>query len=95
MFKKFLTFILIGLFSLSLFGQSNSSSFIEEVKQFQQELNDQYSDSAHSPLLEKDRVIFKGHDFFEADPCPARACVQVSALPKGALVEIDCIAWLG
>ncbi len=26
---------------------------------------------------------------------PARACVEVSALPKGALVEIDCIAWLG
>ena len=26
---------------------------------------------------------------------PARACVQVSALPKGARIEIDCIAWLG
>ena len=26
---------------------------------------------------------------------PARACVQVSALPKGCRVEIDCIAWLG
>ena len=26
---------------------------------------------------------------------PARACVEVSALPKGARVEIDCIAWLG
>ena len=26
---------------------------------------------------------------------PARACVEVSALPKGAKVEIDCIAWLG
>jgi len=26
---------------------------------------------------------------------PARACVQVAALPKGARVEIDCIAWLG
>lgn len=25
---------------------------------------------------------------------PARACVQVSALPKGSKVEIDCIAWL-
>ena len=25
---------------------------------------------------------------------PARACVQVSALPKGAKVEIDCIAVL-
>lgn len=26
---------------------------------------------------------------------PARACVEVSALPKGARVEIDCIAVLG
>ncbi len=26
---------------------------------------------------------------------PARACVEVAALPKGAKVEIDCIAWLG
>lgn len=26
---------------------------------------------------------------------PARACVQVAALPKGSKVEIDCIAWLG
>lgn len=26
---------------------------------------------------------------------PARACVQVAALPKGARVEIDCMAWLG
>ena len=26
---------------------------------------------------------------------PARACVQVAALPKNARIEIDCIAWLG
>jgi 2-iminobutanoate/2-iminopropanoate deaminase len=26
---------------------------------------------------------------------PARACVQAAALPKGARVEIDCIAVLG
>ncbi len=29
--------------------------------------------------------------FFRA-PCPARSCVEVSALPKGALIEIDAIA---
>ena len=32
--------------------------------------------------------------FFPADP-PARACVEVSALPKGARVEIDAIALAG
>ena len=26
---------------------------------------------------------------------PARACVEVAALPKGGLIEIDCVAWLG
>jgi enamine deaminase RidA (YjgF/YER057c/UK114 family) len=26
---------------------------------------------------------------------PARACVQVAALPKGARVEIDAVAFLG
>ena len=27
-----------------------------------------------------------------ASPAPARSCVQVSAIPKGAKVEIECIA---
>lgn len=30
--------------------------------------------------------------FFNSDATPARSCVEVSALPKGALVEIECIA---
>ena len=30
---------------------------------------------------------------FESEP-PARSCVEVSALPKGALVEIECVAAL-
>ena len=29
--------------------------------------------------------------FFES-PYPARSCVQVAGIPKGALVEIECIA---
>ncbi len=32
---------------------------------------------------------------FKESTSPARACVQVAALPKGGRVEIDCIAWLG
>ena len=34
-------------------------------------------------------------DVFSDGVSPARACVQVAALPKGARVEIDCVAWLG
>jgi reactive intermediate/imine deaminase len=32
---------------------------------------------------------------FDGPVAPARACVEVAALPKGARVEIDCIAVLG
>ncbi|MEZ4470120.1 MAG: RidA family protein [bacterium] len=32
---------------------------------------------------------------FMPDPPPARACVEVSRLPRDVLVEIDGIAWLG
>tara|TARA_B100001059_G_C17326940_1_gene329358 strand:+ start:65 stop:463 length:399 start_codon:yes stop_codon:yes gene_type:complete len=34
-------------------------------------------------------------ELFGSGVSPARACVQVAALPKGSKVEIDCIAWLG
>ena len=32
--------------------------------------------------------------FFENEPSPARACVEVSSLPKGVLIEIDCVAYI-
>lgn len=34
-------------------------------------------------------------EMFGSGVSPARACVQVAALPKGSRVEIDCVAWLG
>jgi reactive intermediate/imine deaminase len=34
-------------------------------------------------------------EVFNGPVAPARACVQVAALPKGARVEIDCVALLG
>ena len=33
-------------------------------------------------------------DFFDGETSPARACVEVSSLPKGVLIEIDCVAYL-
>ncbi len=33
--------------------------------------------------------------YFDEATAPARACVQVSRLPKDVLVEIDCIAVIG
>ena len=32
--------------------------------------------------------------FFNVENPPARACVEVSSLPKGVLIEIDCVAFL-
>jgi len=34
------------------------------------------------------------NEIFKEGVSPARACVQVAALPKGGKVEIDCVAWL-
>ena len=34
-------------------------------------------------------------ELFSDGVSPARACVEVAALPKGARVEIDCIALVG
>ena len=33
-------------------------------------------------------------EIFDNQVSPARACVEVSNLPKGGKIEIDCIAWL-
>lgn len=33
-------------------------------------------------------------EFFKTEPLPARATVQVTSLPKGAQVEISCIAYI-
>ena len=32
--------------------------------------------------------------YFNGKNAPARACVEVSSLPKGVLIEIDCVAFI-
>ena len=46
-------------------------------------------------LKDFDQVNAIYAETFMEGTSPARACVQVTALPKGARIEIDCIAWLG
>ena len=43
--------------------------------------------------FEKVNMIYA--EIFNETASPARACVEVSKLPKGGKIEIDCIAWLG
>ena len=33
-------------------------------------------------------------EYFKENNAPARACIEVSALPKSVLVEIDCVAFI-
>ena len=33
-------------------------------------------------------------EFFGGKESPARACVEVSSLPKGVMIEIDCVAFV-
>ena len=33
-------------------------------------------------------------NFFKSENPPARACVEVSSLPKGVSIEIECVAFL-
>lgn len=57
------------LITLLLFAPASllSQSHFEQTKAWQDEMNHDYSDSASSPLKEEDRILFKGHDFFEID----------------------------
>ena len=45
-------------------------------------------------LSDFDKVNAIYAETFQEGISPARACVEVSALPKGGRVEIDCVAWL-
>ena len=45
--------------------------------------------------LGKFAIVNEIYASYCADPAPARATVQVAALPKGALVEIDAIVYCG
>lgn len=50
---------------VSVFGQTDSLTAINEIIAFQKQLNEQYRDPAKSPLDPNDRDVFQGHDFFD------------------------------
>jgi uncharacterized protein (DUF1684 family) len=58
--------IVAMLMSIHCLLAQNDSLKRSAIK-FQEELNAQYSDSVHSPLLREDRVKFRGHDFYPVD----------------------------
>ena len=62
--KAFFSFLLS--FS-TLVSTGQSSSYIEEIKAHQKELNEEFLDPQESPLSKKERKKFKGHNFFPID----------------------------
>ena len=58
--KKFILPTIIVLLLISC----APDEFHQGVIAFQDELNEQYADSMHSPLLEQDRLTFTGHEYF-------------------------------
>lgn len=52
------------IFSKVAYTQLTDSTYINEIKDFQKELNANFADKKKSPLLPKDRRKFNGLDFF-------------------------------
>ena len=63
--SRLLISLILTFYFSSLFSQGN---FIQEVKDFQNTLNEAYKDFEHSPLRDSTRIAnFKGHDFFQIE----------------------------
>ncbi|MCF8370592.1 MAG: DUF1684 domain-containing protein [Bacteroidales bacterium] len=63
--------LLIAFLAGTLFiscNQKTDQAYIDEIQNHQKELNEQYADSSHSPLSEKDLKSFTGLGFFPIDP---------------------------
>ncbi|MBL7896346.1 MAG: DUF1684 domain-containing protein [Bacteroidia bacterium] len=45
-------------------AQIKKDSILQTIDVFQNDMNNEYADSTHSPLTREDRLKFKGHDFY-------------------------------
>ncbi|MDN3593340.1 DUF1684 domain-containing protein [Zunongwangia endophytica] len=61
-----LILILFGTI-FSSFCQEKTKDPIDQIKTFQEHLNEEYRSPEESPLSEEERLAFKGHDFYEID----------------------------
>jgi uncharacterized protein len=63
--KRSITFF-AGLFfiAFNLPAQTDSVRVMEEIKAFQEELNQEYRDAEKSPLKPEERALFREHEFF-------------------------------
>ena len=60
--------ILITILTISfLTSQAQNQSYDQEIKSFQQDLNEEFSNPEESPLSKKEIKKFKGHKYFPID----------------------------
>ncbi|WBL26604.1 DUF1684 domain-containing protein [Zunongwangia sp. HGR-M22] len=64
--KLVLIFILFGTI-FSSFSQEKNEDPVDKIKEFQEQLNEEYLNPKESPLSEEERLTFKGHRFYEVD----------------------------
>lgn len=59
--------LLLFLFAIPTFAQTDSIQAVDAILHFQKELNEEYKEREKSPLEPKDFAKFKQHDFFPID----------------------------
>lgn len=71
---------------------------LENIKAIAEAAGANISDTVKTTIFVTDLSVFHAvnevYGSFFKDPYPARACVQVSALPKGAQIEIEAVVAL-
>jgi uncharacterized protein len=65
--KKWAFTLLVLLIALCSQAQRKKISIIQDIKNWQQELNKEYKNKATSPLNTEDFKTFAGHDFYDID----------------------------
>ena len=56
--------LIISCITVLNLAKAQDGNYLEQIKAWQQELNEEYLDPDHSPLSEADRKAFKGHKFY-------------------------------
>lgn len=79
--------------------EEETKQVLENLKEVLSQTNLNLSDVVRTDIFVKDIKDFTKVNeiytsYFTNNPQPARQTVEVSNLPKGALVEISCIAYL-
>lgn len=62
--KKLILLATYAIFIPFILKSQVDSSALKEILAFRNELNSSYADSAQSPLLNEDRLVFKGLEFY-------------------------------